>query len=202
MKNDSYDVHCIFRGIGSIGLVIFERDDVLLGRKTPLSDFTLGDVNEDFVKALKQLRDANLRFGFLSDQRGMEAGSHGVSDFVALTRVLDDLLRANGAMPDFWLGWASPPSEIKLHTRDLTTPKPEAAAISRVIQSYGVANLEAVFVGNSSAGLEAANRSKIHAIRYPGLLHQKVPSIAMTEAQRLSNVIGRILGLDQRRTNY
>lgn len=202
MKTDPFDVHCIFRGIGRTGLVIFERDDVLLRRKTPSRDFTLGDVDRDFVKALKQLRDANLRFGFFSDQRGMDAGSHGVSEFVALTRALDDLLRIDGAMPDFWLGWASPASKIEVHPRDITAPKLEVAAISRAMQWYGVANPEAVFVGRSSEGLEAASRSDIHAIRYPGLLHRKYPSTAITDAQRLSDVIGRVLGLDQRRTNY
>ncbi|OOO27780.1 hypothetical protein BS627_03435 [Agrobacterium salinitolerans] len=202
MKIDPYDVHCIFRGIGSTGLVIFERDDILLRRKTPSRDLTLGDVNEDFVKALKQLREINLRFGFLSDQRGMDAGSHGISELVALTRALDDLLRIHGAMPDFWVGWASPESKIKLHHRDFMTPKPEVAAISRAMQWYGIDKTEAVFVGNSSAGLEAANRSNIYRIRYSGLLHGKAPSTAMAEAHRLSNVIGRILGLEQRRTNY
>jgi histidinol phosphatase-like enzyme len=202
MKSDPYDIHCIFRRIGSAGLVIFERDDVLLRQKSPLRDFTLGDVNEDFVKALKRLRDANLRFGFLSDQRGMDAGSHGLSDFAALTRVLDDLLRTNGAVPDFWLGWASPASKIKLRPRDLTTPKPEVAAIWRAMQWYGVAKTEAVFVWNSSPGLEAANQSNIHGIRYSGLLHGKIPSAATSEAQPLYDIIGRVLDLDQRRENY
>jgi histidinol phosphatase-like enzyme len=202
MKTDHYDVQCIFRGIGSTGLVIFERDDVLLRQRTPLRDFTLGDVNDDFVKALKRLRDANLRFGFLSDQRGMDAGSHGLSDFAALTKVLDDLLRTNGAAPDFWLGWASPASKIKLRPRDLTTSEPEVAAIWRAMQWYDVAKTEAVFVGRSSAGLEAANRSNIHGIRYSDLLHGNFPYSVTAEAQRLSDVIGRILGLDQRQTNY
>lgn len=200
MKTDPYEFHCIFRHIGSTGLVIFERDDVLLRRETPLRDFTLGDVNEDVVEALKQLRDANLRFGFLSDQRGMDAGSHGLYEFAALTRTLDDLLRIRGAVPDFWLGWASPASKIKLHPRDLTTPKPEVTAISRAMQWYGVLKAEAVFVGYSSAGLKAANRSNIHRIRYSELLHANVPSTATAEAQRLANVIGRVLGFDQRRT--
>lgn len=201
MKTDPYDVHCIFRRIGSTGLVIFERDDVLLMQKTPQRDLTLGDVNEDFVKALRQLRDANLRFGFLSDQRGMDAGSHGLFDFAALTRVLDDLLRTNGAVPDFWLGWASPAGNIKLHPRDLTTPKPLVASISKAMQWYGAAKTEVTFVGNSSAGLDAAKRSNIHGIWYSALLQGKVPSTATTEAQRLTDLIARVLGLDQRRTH-
>lgn len=202
MKTERHDVQCIFRDIGFTGLVIFERDDLLLRKKTPLEDLTLSDVNEEFVEMLKQLRGANVRFGFFSDQRGMDAGSHGPSDFAALTRALDDLLRINGAVPDFWLGWASPASKIKLHPRDLTTPNPKIAAISRSMQWYGVAKTETVFVGSSSAGLEAANRSNIHGIRYSGLLHGEVPFADTSEAQPLFDVMGRVLGLDQRRANY
>jgi len=55
-----------FRSIGSAGLVIFERDGTLLRRNNPPRDFMLGDISNEFVQMLQQLREMNVRFGFIS----------------------------------------------------------------------------------------------------------------------------------------
>ena len=98
MNNQSKYADSIFRRIGSTGLVIFERDGTLL-RKTPSGDYMLGDVNEEFVEMLRHLRHLDARFGFISDERGMDAGTYGRSEFATLTELLDALLRVRGAMP-------------------------------------------------------------------------------------------------------
>lgn len=98
-------IDCTFRKIGSRGLVIFERDGILLRRSIPPRDFTLGDVNAIFVRMLQQLRQKDVRFGFISDARGMTVGTQGTPEFLALTRILDDLLKVREVVPDFWMTW-------------------------------------------------------------------------------------------------
>ena len=76
-----------FRRIGSIGLVIFERDGTLLRRNNPPRDFMLGDISNDFVLMLQHLRGIGVRFGFISDARGMDVGSHSPEEFAALLAI-------------------------------------------------------------------------------------------------------------------
>lgn len=194
--NGEHDLFSISRKIGSTGLVIFERDGLLLRRTGPISDLTLGDLDEEFVEMLKQLRDQNLRFGFISDQRGMDAESYGRSEFAALVRVLDELLSLYGVMPDFWMAWDSPPrSGTEIRHRDGQLLKPVIGMILHAVEWYGVDKKKAVFVSSSSAGILAAKQAKITGIHYSGWRNDKV-----TEAQRLGDTIERILGVEHRRT--
>jgi histidinol phosphatase-like enzyme len=135
---------------------------------------------------LRQLRGLNIRFGFISDQRGMDAGSYGRSEFAALTRVLDELLRIHGAIPDFWMAWGAsrPPNGTELQHRDEQLLKPSVGMILRAIEWYGVDNSKTVFVSNSPAGIEAAKQAKITGIQYSG-----GPNDRVTEVQRLGDSI-------------
>jgi histidinol phosphatase-like enzyme len=164
-----------FRKIGSTGLVVFERDGTLLRRISPRRDFTLGDISNEFVQMLKQLRDVDVRFGFISDARGMDAGSRGGSEFAALTTRLDELLRIREAMPDFWIASRIFPqgSEAVVQAGDERRTKdgadPISAMIQRAIEWYGVDKKETIFVSSTAAGLLAADDADISAIPHSSL---------------------------------
>ncbi len=194
--SDEQELFSISRRVGSSSLVIFERDGLLLRQKNPSNHLRLGDIDEDFVGMLRQLRDLNLRFGFISDQRGMDAGSYGRSEFAALTRVLDELLGIHRAIPDFWIARGSPPrtgTEIQHQNNDLL--KPDVGIILRAIKWYDVDNKRAVFVGHSPEGIQAAKRAKITGIQFCGEQNDRV-----TEVQRLGDTIQQILRPVHRRT--
>ena len=184
-----------FRSIGSAGLVIFERDGTLLRRNNPPRDFMLGDISNEFVQMLQQLREMNVRFGFISDARGMDAGSHGRSEFAALTQLLDKLLRVRGAMPDFWMAWSGFPQTSGSPRQDPGDRRRRdgAGPIHQAIEWYGVDKKEAMFVSSTAAGLFAANVAGVTSIQYPS------PS-GITDTQRLRAEIQRILGLGRRRS--
>ncbi|TBB15080.1 hypothetical protein ELH48_35915 (plasmid) [Rhizobium ruizarguesonis] len=167
MNNHSKYADSIFRRIGSTGLVIFERDGTLL-RKTPSGDYMLGDINEEFVEMLRHLRHLDARFGFISDERGMDAGAYGKSEFATLAELLDALLRVRCAMPDFWVAWSDVP---RARGTDLQRPadrqqEPGAGAIFRVMERYGIGKKETVFIGSSTAGSLAGNDAGVSVIEY------------------------------------
>ncbi|WP_105375035.1 hypothetical protein [Neorhizobium huautlense] len=103
METDVLDVHGIRRQEGSVGLVIFERDDILLRHRPQLADHTLGDIDTEFLAMLQDMRELSVRFGFIwrhttfPYNRGTGIGS------ARLTQLLDDLLKVSGASPDFWM---------------------------------------------------------------------------------------------------
>ncbi|PKA39370.1 hypothetical protein [Rhizobium sullae] len=207
MNNHSKYADSIFRRIGSTGLVIFERDGTLL-RKTPSGDRKLGDINEEFVEMLRHLRHLDARFGFISDERGMDAGAYGRSEFATLTELLDALLRVRGAIPDFWVAWSDVPhaSGTDLHRRAHRQQEPGAGAIFRVIERYGIGKKETVFIGSSTAGSLAANDAGVSVIEYfndrsegtaqstAGKHAPNLSSPEATEVQRLRAQIQATLG--------
>jgi len=203
--NGSFDDRCmtkdqelfsLFRRIGSTGLVIFERDDLLLRRRDPSNHLTLRDIDEDFVGMLKRLRELNFRFGFISDQRGMDAGSYGRSEFAALTRVLDELLSIYEAIPDFWMAWDSlPRAGTEAEHQDNRRLMSVVGMILRATDWYGVDSRNAAFVGNSSRGMHAAKQAKIPAIIYSGWRNDEA-----REIQMLRDTIEQMLSLGHRRT--
>lgn len=207
-----------FRKIGSMGLVIFERDGTLLRRTSPPRDFMLGDISNEFVQMLQQLRGSDVRFGFVSDARGMDVGSHGRSEFEALTGRLDELLRIREAMPDFWIAWG-----IVAQGKGAVVQAGEeqrrrngagliAGMILQAVELYGVDKQEAIFVNSTAAGLLAANDADILALQYSGLPadrtippliegeHQYLSPSETVDIQRLHVEIQRILGLSRRRS--
>lgn len=186
----------LYRRVGSTGLVIFERDGLLLRRRDPSNHLTLGDVDEVFVGMLRRLRELNFRFGFIADQRGMDAGSYGRSEFAALTGVLDELLSIHQAIPDFWVAWNSlPRAGTQAKHQDDHRLMSEVGMIQRATKWYDVDSRNAVLVGNSSRVMQAAKHSKIPTIIYSGWRNDKAKEI-----QRLGDTIERMLSLGNRRT--
>ncbi|MDR6820386.1 histidinol phosphatase-like enzyme [Neorhizobium sp. 2083] len=198
----------IFRDIGSHGIVIFTRDGLLLRQKSPSSDLNLGDINQEFVKLLTQLRGLDVHFGFVSSQRGADAGAPGEDKFAELTRLLDKLLEPEGAKPDFWIGRNQPAEkeEAKANIGGGWKPIDNAKTILRVISWYGIDKKDALFVSSSSAEISAANRVDIMGIRYSCRQHNRrfgahtPPSASeFTEVQRLGAAIQAKLRLNPRR---
>jgi len=212
MNKDEHDAYRIFRTIGSTGLVIFERDGTLLKRQLPSRDFMLGDISNEFVEMLAHLRQLNVRFGFISDDRGMDAGSHGQTAFAALSRLLDGLLRIRGAVPDFWMAWPDflRGTDAQRRGRDGQGQAPSVRMILHAIEWYGAEKRRTVFVYATTAGLIAANDADVIGIRYFGVQSDRVslprteteprpPRPAIAAIERLSAQIERILGLGRRR---
>ncbi|QWW72512.1 HAD hydrolase-like protein [Rhizobium sp. WYJ-E13] len=175
----------------------------------------LGDINDAFVKMLKQLREFNVHFGFISNQRGMDASSHGRSESAALIRVLDELLRIRGGMPDFWMAWSELPLGTGAESQYRNDPrhKPGTGMILHAIERYGVERDNAVFVGTSVTSILAANDAGVMGIHYSGWRSNETPakglemearrltsSPEITDVQRLRATIEQILELDRRRT--
>lgn len=156
-------IETTFRRIGSRGLIILERDGTLLRRNIPSRDLTLGDVNNVFVQMLQQLRQKGFRFGFISDTRGMTAGTQGAPEFLALTNILDDLLRVRQAMPDFWLTWDTFHQAGEEHSGTVG-----ARTLLRAIEWYGVEKNESVLVSSTTEGLLAASEAGIPYSHIPG----------------------------------
>ncbi|QDG94548.1 hypothetical protein NIBR502774_18620 (plasmid) [Rhizobium sp. NIBRBAC000502774] len=154
-------IETTFRKIGSRGLIIFERDGTLLRRNIPSRDLTLGDVNNVFVQMLQQLRQNDFRFGFISDTRGMKARTQGTPEFLALTNILDDLLRVRQAMPDFWMTWDKFP-----HAGEDHSGTAGARSLLRAIEWYSVEKKEGMLVGSTAEGLLAAGNANITCIHY------------------------------------
>lgn len=201
MNNDAHDTYGIFRNFGSTGLVIFERDGILLTTRRSSRDFMLGDVNDELVELLSQLRGLDVRFGFMSDDRGMDAGARGRSEFTALAELLDRLLHVREAMPDFWMSYGKVPQDSTSGSRHPGAgwPKPEANMILRAIDWYRVDRKKAIFVSSSSTGILAANAVNVTCIPYFGRQAGRAPQ-TWSATQRLRISIEYKLGLSLRRT--
>lgn len=102
-ETDADNVHGIRRQEGSVGLVIFERDDILLRRAPQFADHTLGDIDTELLAMLRDMRKLGVRFGFIWRQTTFPANRGVRFESARLTRLLDDLLRVSGASPDFWM---------------------------------------------------------------------------------------------------
>lgn len=156
-----------FRSIGSRGLVIFERDGTLLRRRSPSRSITLGDFSNEFASMLRELRHLNVRFGFISDGRGMDAKAVGRTDFADLTRLLDQLLRVRGAMPDFWISrGVEVPSNGKTRDEQKWQKNSDTELILRAIDWYCVDRKETIYVSSATAGRHVANEIGIAAVQY------------------------------------
>ncbi len=131
----------------------------------------LGDISNVFVQMLQQLRTAGVRFGFISDARGMDVGTWGRSEFATLTALLDDLLRVRGAIPDFWLTWGTFSQGIAAvyQARHQGPHSAGADTVLRTIEWYGVEKKEAILVSSTAAGLLSAGEAGITGIHYFGM---------------------------------
>lgn len=172
----------------------------------------LGDISNEFVEMLEHLREADVRFGFISNDRGMDAVAKGRSAFTALSRLLNSLLRVRGAVPDFWM--ASPDflqgRDTQRRIRDDQRLAPSVRMILHAVEWYEVEKERTLFVCATADGLVAANDADVIGIRYVGVRSGRIsllqteidahPALcAITEIERLRAQIERILGLDRRR---
>ena len=208
MNNHAKYADRIFRSIGSNGLVIFERDGTLLRKTSPSGDYMLGDINEEFVEMLRHLRHLDARFGFISDERGMDADAYGGSEFATLTELLDALLSIRCALPDFWVTWSDVPhaSGTRLQREADRQQEAGAGAIFQVMERYGIGKKETVFIGSSTAGSLAANDAGVSVIDYfsnrsegtaQSWARKHAPNLSSpeaTEVQRLRAEIQATLG--------
>nr|CAD7045594.1 hypothetical protein RP007_04900 [Rhizobium sp. P007] len=209
MNNDEHDAYGIFRRIGSRGLVVFERDGILLKQDDPSRDIMLGDISNELFELLKQLREQEVRFGFISNDRGMNAGSRGGAEFAALTNVLDRLLGIGGAKPDFWMVSHTFPyaPERAGHDRYSRRWIFDAGVILKAAEWYGVGRKETVLVSSSTDADAAAKDADITRIQYFGPQNDQVvlprirsetghtsPSDSM-QIERVYTQIKQVLGL-------
>jgi len=103
VETDVLEVHEIGRQEGSVGLVIFERDDILLRHRPQFGDHTLGDIDTEFVAMLRDMRELGVRFGFIWQETTFPSRFGAGIDSARFTQLLDDLLKVSGASPDFWI---------------------------------------------------------------------------------------------------
>jgi hypothetical protein len=165
MDSDVFDVHCIRRQVGSTGLVIFERDDILLRHKPQFEDQTLGDIDADFVAMLQDMRDLDVRFGFISHRPAPPFDTRVRIDSATLTRLLDDLLKVSGALPDFWIdaAYSSDRQHQRSHSRS------ELDLITKLTGWYEADLNRTVLVRKAEAPLVSPDMPGLTEIFYPGL---------------------------------
>ncbi|QRM47197.1 hypothetical protein [Rhizobium sp. BG4] len=174
MDSNVFDVHCIRRRVGSTGLVIFERDDILLRHRPQFEDQTLGDIDADFVAMLQDIRNLDVRFGFISHHPPALYESRVRIDSATLTRLLDDLLKVSGAPPDFWI-----------HTACMSALRPRQGShrdendlIGRLTDGYGADLNRTVVVRKAEALRVNAHPSGLTEIFYPGLSARAASNIS------------------------
>ncbi|TAZ45279.1 hypothetical protein ELH75_36025 [Rhizobium leguminosarum] len=166
METDLLDLHCIQRRVGSNGLVIFERDDILLRRKTQFEDQTLGDIDAEFLAMLQNLRALDVRFGFIAHHATVPFDPHALMDRLTLTRLLDDLLKVSGALPDFWIDAIFSSS---LSQRPRWPRASELDVISKLTESYKADPTTTVMVRKGELSRFTSNTPGGTEIFYPGL---------------------------------
>jgi len=160
------DRFSLFRSFGTEGLVIFERDRTLLKRENWPDGLSLGDIDLALVHLVRRLRLRHVRFGFVSDQKGLNADAAGKHDAAALIRSLDQILRCDDAMPDFWMAWTNARVYNVSAQAELTGSREHAAMISHAMTRYSVSRSSCIVVGRSQKILSAAARVGVRVFDY------------------------------------
>jgi hypothetical protein len=166
IETDLLGLHCIQRQVGSTGLVIFERDDILLRRKTQFEDQTLGDIDAEFMAMLQNLRALDVRFGFIAYHATEPFDPRSLIDRLTLTRLLDDLLKVSGALPDFWMDAIFSSS---LSQRPRWPRASELDVISKLTVSYKADPTTTLIVRKGEPSRVSSNMPGVTEIYYPGL---------------------------------
>lgn len=165
-ETDAFDVHGIRRQEGSVGLVIFERDDILLRRAKQLADHTLGDIDTEFVTMLQDMRELRVRFGFVWRHPTFPATRGARIESARLTQLLDALLKVSAASPDFWIetidsrGPGQPPS---------WPGAPELDVVLELAEWYDVDPTMTVLVRKGEFHHYSTATAAFTEILYPGL---------------------------------
>lgn len=194
MDSDVFDMHCIRRRVGSTGLVIFERDDILLRHRPQFEDLTLGDIDANFVAMLQDFRNLDVRFGFITYHSPPRRKSRVRTDSATLTRLLDDLLRVTGALPDFWIGTACMSTLRQRHGSQI---RDELDLITKLTESYGADLDKLVLVRKAESPRVSAHPSGLTEIFYPGLSARAASNISRpSKVGWLKTMIKHVLDLE------
>lgn len=189
---------CRFRNIGSRGLVVFERDGTLLKERRLSKDLALGDISHPFIKLLRRFRRCGVRFGFISNDRGMDAARGGSIAATTLMELIDAILRTNSAEPDFWMAMpfsqtADRPSNRK--TQQFANP---SLMILRAVERYGIEREKAIFVGSSAECTQAASMAGLATINFASpSLPRGESSADFTDLLRADEMVSFLLDLDR-----
>ncbi len=165
METVVLDDRGIQRREGSVGLVIFERDDLLLRHRPEFGDQTLGDIDTRFLAMLQELRDINIRFGFISYHTASPFDRSARINSATLTRLLDDLLKVSGAVPDFWMEAIHSPSQGQ--TRHWP-PTSDLDVILKLTEWYEVDPTMTVVVRKGNFSRFSKKTPVFKEILYPG----------------------------------
>jgi len=166
MESSISIIHCIRRQVCSAGLVIFERDDILLRHRPKFEDHTIGDIDAEFVAMLQDMRDLDVRFGFISHRTARPFDTRVRIDSATLTRLLDDLLKVSGAPPDFWIDAAST-SDLEQDHRSQSCS--ELDLILKLNEWYETDLERTVIVRKAEAPRVSSDTLGLTEIFYPGL---------------------------------
>ncbi len=182
MTLDSHDFYCTFRSIGTTGIIIFERDNVLLKSRSCFADLTLGDINEKLIRYLRELRERNIRFGFIS---------RDCPEDITLRGILDTLLRVREASPDFWITAVGSPQDSRAKNPDADEMwrRIRVAAITYAMERYRINRSKAVFVSGTSSAFTVAKTAAIAAFQYSGLGNSRDSSAELAMAIHLPGLL-------------
>ncbi len=166
LETDVLYVHGIRRQEGSVGLVIFERDDILLHGRPQFGDYTLGDIDTEFVTMLQDMRELRVRFGFVWRHTTFPATRGARIESARLTQLLDDLLKVSAASPDFWIE--------TIHSRGPGQPPswpgaPELDVVLKLAEWYDVDPTMTVLVRKGEFSHYSSATAAFTEILYPGL---------------------------------
>ena len=162
----AHDRFSLFRSFGTEGLVIFERDGTLLKREDWPNGLSLGDIDPALVHLIRRLRLRRVRFGFISDQKGLNADEAGKYEAAALIKSLDQILRCDDAMPDFWMAWTNARVCNVSAQAELPGSREHAAMMSHAMTRYSVSRSRCIVVGRSQNILSAATRVGVRVFDY------------------------------------
>lgn len=196
----------VFRNTDANYLFIFERDETLL-QASQLASVSLEDISLDTIGILRELRAHDIRFGFISNQRGSDGDGHSVDQAAALIAILDHVLNADGVMPDFWMAW---PRQVIHDRRSLPqarAPSKLDEMITQAMRWYRVDNAHCVFVGSRQESIACAAELGIRAIRLTKPLKRRTNRVMPTgvyetisDDQHVESLIERLEKLVRRPT--
>lgn len=186
-----------FRAFGSRGLVVFERDGILLRTKRLSKDLVLNDLNHALIGLLSRFRSHGIRFGFLSNDRGMAADSDGQVASLALMDLIDAILRVNNAEPDFWIAMPFSKRTRNPNARKAQDDARSSIMLLRAIEWYGIEKSQVILVGNSRACSMVAGADGMTALEYSASTSQadESRSADLLEIERIENVVKTALGI-------
>lgn len=168
----------------------------------------MDDIDLDVVRLVQQLRSHGIRFGFISDLKGMESGAGDKGKAAMLARILDGVLRTNGAAPDFWMAWPQTIDREMTAQSEPTVPPGFDQMISCALAWYGSRKGTCVFVGNSRAGISAATRLGVvpvdlsNYVGFGSLRADQLKEIGEKRNEAAEAILEQIIVLTRRQSGF